>query len=212
MLTCPHIDTVDLNNPAPSFANALTFHLGMSWEAAPPPFSPGVVRMGWRGDRILYYAELTDAHLFTTARQRNERLWETGDTFEFFAGVAGDPRYVEYHCAPNGVVMQLLLPPRLFFSEQEMAAEGFLPCTVDDDSTARVLPFTGGWAVYGEFCAKVFGVTADSLLGQEWDINFSRYDCASLDEKPMTTSSVQFPPDVPLWFHRREYWPRVKCM
>ena len=166
--------------------------------------------MGWCGDRILYYAELTDAHLFTTARQRNERLWEMGDTFEFFAGIAGDSRYIEYHCAPNGVVMQLLLPPPLFFDEHEMAADGFLPCTVDDESTARVLPFAGGWAVYGEFCVKVLNATADSLRGQEWDVSFSRYDCENLDEEPMTTSSSQFPPDLKLSFHSRKYWSRVK--
>jgi len=210
MLTCPHIDSIDVASPATAFAHALTLHLGRSWEPSSLPFSPGVMRMGWRGNRILYYAELTDTHLFTTARQRNERLWQMGDTFEFFAGISGDSRYIEYHCAPNGVLMQLLFPHRVLIESHEIAEKLPSYYIVDDESTAHVLPFAGGWAVYGELCAKVFGVTAESLHGQEWDVCFSRYDYESLDEAPVLTSTSQFPPDLKLSFHNRQYWSRVK--
>jgi len=211
MLTCPHIDTIDPANPGAAFANAPTLRFGRSWEPNSPPFSPGVVRMGWRGNRILYYAELTDAHLVTAAQRRNELLWTLGDTFEFFAGVASDPRYIEYHCAPNGVILQLLLPHRLFFKDLQDAIEK-LPTyfIIDDESTVRVLPFAAGWAIYGELCVSALGVTADSLRGQEWDVSFSRYDYDRLDSEPMQTSTSQFQPGPNLSFHSREDWSRVK--
>jgi len=209
MLTCPQIDKVAPANPAAAFANVTTLHLGRSWDPNSAPFSPGVVRMGWHGNRILYYAELTDTYPFSAGRRRNDFLWLLGDTFEFFAGVAGESSYVEYHCAPNGTILQLRLPQRLFLKDHEVFEKIPPYCIEDNESTARVLPFAGGWAVYGEFCTRVLGVTADSLRGQEWDVSFSRYDYDRLEGKPMNTSTSQFQPGPKLSFHSREFWSRV---
>jgi hypothetical protein len=69
----------------------------VSQAKASPGFIPAAVRVGWREDRRLVFAESTDRDIFTNATALNQRLWELGDTFEIFLWPDGQTEYCEFH-------------------------------------------------------------------------------------------------------------------
>ena len=52
-----------------------------------------------------------DSDIFNTAKVNNERTWTTGDVCEFFIQPAGQDDYFEFHVTPEGITLQLHLPP-----------------------------------------------------------------------------------------------------
>ncbi len=107
----PAFDSADWKSVRAAFRQAPQWKFGQSWVERPSRgFRKGTVRIGWQGDRLFYLADLDDRELFTKATRRNQNLWELGDVLEIFAGVHGNPGYIEYHTAPNGVILQLFWP------------------------------------------------------------------------------------------------------
>src|SRR5580704_17634804 len=45
-------------------------------------FARAAVRIGWRANSILVFAELVDADIFNAATRLNQLTWELGDVFE----------------------------------------------------------------------------------------------------------------------------------
>ena len=155
IMDCPELPDFDPIVPAAwdaAFAGSPVLTFNQSWRAERQPgFSAGSVRIGWQRDAFCFDARLEDSCLFTTASQRNDILYLLGDTLEFFAGAAGSPAYVEYHYAPNGVILQLLWPQSARAITLP-AAGGLQAFAIEEnDSSHSVWPIPGGWRV----CAKV---------------------------------------------------------
>src|SRR5208282_1675196 len=110
-LPLPAFDASDLKAAREAFRQAVPCALGQAWlEKAEPDFAPALVRVGWRENSLLLFAELTDRDIFTRATAPNQRMWELGDTFEIFLGLLGEPSYAELHVTPNNLHLQLRFP------------------------------------------------------------------------------------------------------
>jgi len=211
-VNCPHLPDFDIACPISvdaAFANSPAILFSQSWLLqGQPGLAAGSVRIGWHGDQFCFDAQLQDAGLFTSAKHRNEMLYELGDTLEFFAGAAGANSYVEYHYAPNGVILQLLWPTNA--RSLDIPSMGGVQAFAieDNQSTSAVLPFRGGWRV----CAKVkfpdLSNASGTLEGREIDLNFGRYDYADAETPPVLSSTSVLPRCC---FHDRQNWRLVVC-
>jgi hypothetical protein len=190
-------------------APVLVFH--QPWLVKQEPgFPEGRVRIGWRGDRFLYFAELEDRDVMTRADRRNQRLWDLGDVLELFAGVRGHPSYIEYHAAPNALTLQLRFPSSEAFEQLREGSSLEPMIVIDDAAMVQTRTTGGGWEVYGELpTASVWGgrPPADSLSGQVWDVSFGRYDHSRDSEKPILSTTS---PLTQAAFHRRREWRQVE--
>jgi len=211
---CPEIppfDTSDWKKIAGAFRHATVWKFDQSWrEKRERQFRGGKVRIGWRGDRLLYFADLSDRDVGTKAVKRNDRLWELGDVLEVFAGVRSRPAYIEYHTAPNGLVLQLFFPDARA-PQKTGGPEGLGPFLKKDDSAVAAVRRTRtGWQVYGEIpAASVWGCkpSTATLEGQVWDLNFGRYDYPAGDGQPILSSTS---PLTMAAYHRRHEWRQVR--
>ncbi len=211
-MVCPRIPEFDPDSPGSvdaAFARAAVFSFGQSWlanrEAA---FAPGVVRVGWRADRLCFDAFLEDAVLHTRATRRNEPLFELGDTLEFFAGLEGRPDYLEYHHAPNGMILQLHWP-RPARGIDLPAAGGLGAFAIEDDlSVHRASRTPGGWRVTAGVRSTVLTGGAASLEGARIELHFGRYDYSGPDSPPVLSSTAPLPRRC---FHDRPNWHRLIC-
>lgn len=211
-MNCPHLPDFDIICPISvdaAFTNSPAVLFSQSWLAKrQPEFTPGSVRIGWHGNKFCFDAKLQDARLLTSAKHRNEMLYELGDTLEFFAGAARSNSYIEYHYAPNGVILQLLWPANAR-SLDISSMGGVQTFSIEENhSTSLVLPFDGGWRV----CAKVqfsdLSNASGTLEGSEIDLNFGRYDYADAKTPPVLSSTSVLPRCC---FHDRQNWRRVVC-
>ena len=113
-MNCPELapfDKTNWNSVITAFCGAPELRFGQHWLSQPEEgLRPAVAKIGWSGSRVLFLAELVDDEIATRATRRNEPVYLLGDVFEIFAGVAGNPGYIEYHLAPNGIIAQLLWP------------------------------------------------------------------------------------------------------
>ena len=191
-----------------AFADAPAWNFAQAWLAVPEPgFRPGSVRLGWCGGRFCYLADLSDDLPVTSASGRNEPLWQLGDVLELFAGVHGQPAYIEYHTAPNGCILQLQWPDsKALASVREISdLARFTVC--DDVASSRVRFTPHGWQVYGELPLLSLPGAPAELAGQVWDVSFGRYDSGGPDT-PQILSSTS--PLTRPSYHRRDEWRRVR--
>lgn len=212
-LAVPRLDDFDPGDAKAvrrAFRDAAVLRFGQPWrDAKETGFRGGDVRVGWRGDRFLYLARLSDRHVFTSAAARNQRLWELGDVLEVFAGESGKPGYLEYHTAPNNTVLQLYWPRPGAFHEAARAGGLARFTKVDRDAKTVVRRVRGGWEVYGELPSlSVLGRRGSGapLLGKVWDVNFGRYDYDTDGRtfRLSATAGLTVPS-----FHRKEEWNRL---
>ncbi|RQW77100.1 MAG: hypothetical protein EHM62_08915, partial [Methylococcus sp.] len=161
-VSCPEItsfDSSDWKQVALAFRHAPVLMFDQSWrKKRERGFRGGKVRIGWRGERLLYFADLSDREVTTKARRRNDQLWQLGDVLELFAGVQGRSAYIEYHTAPNGLVLQLLWPDAGAL-QKAGGPKGLKPfIKMDDTAEATVRRARNGWQVYGDIpAASVWG-------------------------------------------------------
>jgi hypothetical protein len=173
-------------------------------------FRGGKVRIGWHNDLFLYFADLSDRDVITAASKRNDHLWKLGDVLEVFAGIQKNPAYIEYHTAPNGLVLQLFWPKAE--SLQQMGKGRSLETFMiqDDTALAKVRRTRNGWQVFGAIPSasvnKGSKSSRKSLEGAIWDLSFGRYDYAS-DGKTYMLSSTS--PLTKAAFHRRHEWRQI---
>jgi hypothetical protein len=203
-------DGTSLDAVGAAFRRAPSIEMAQSWrESLEADFAPGTVRLGWRDDALLVFAELTDHDVFTRATEDNQRFWELGDTFEMFFRPEGQSSYVELHVAPNGLRLQLR------FSDADWLTR--VPRT-DPFATSLVMgevfrastwlqPDRPGWSVLAEIPAASVFETTQSLPGATWYVSFSRYDDTRGRVSPVisSTSAHALPS-----FHRQQEWRAVR--
>jgi hypothetical protein len=151
--------------------------------------------------------ELQCANAHTLATERNQPLWQLGDVLELFAGVKGSVPYVEYHAAPNGVILQLLWSDSAAL--KEFAETGDLAgfALRDDKAFSKVRQKAGSWEVYGELPASsVPGNSGKDLAGEAWEINFGRYEYSDNNETFVLSSTSPLTQPA---YHRRQEWRQI---
>ena len=211
-IDCPELPAYDLSYELPPeemFETAPVLHFTQSWLPSPVPgLRSGEVRIGWHGNMFCFDAKLQDDRIFTTATKRNEMLYLLGDTLEFFAGVENDPAYVEYHYAPNGLLLQLLWPKPS--SEIDLTSVGGAAALAirEDGSKHLASTIPGGWRVSGQVQLPRLDKSSDSLAGVAVDLHFGRYDYSDLDSSPVLSSTSPLPRAS---FHDRANWRLVVC-
>ena len=178
--------------------------LRQKWLAKPEKdFTPGLVRVGWRGHLLLVFAELEDADIFTRATADNQRMWELGDTFEMFLQPADSPGYTELHVTPNNLHLQLHFPDSQAASSartKNSFDEFLLPGAVFQ---SRTWVEARKWSIYVEIPALAVYGTDKPLAGTQWRFSFSRYDFIRGRREPIISSTSRHTePD----FHRRQEW------
>lgn len=188
-----------------AFAGAPACELRQSWLAQPDKqFAPATVRVGWRGNSLLVFAELTDRDIFTRATAINQRMWELGDTLEFFLQSSGDPGYSEFHVTPNNLHLQLRFPDSTAVQDSRRnGMEKYLMTGEVFHSQTWVQSELNRWLVFTEIPASALGLNLISLAGQRWYFSFSRYDASRDGSSPVISStSPHTKPD----FHSRSEW------
>jgi hypothetical protein len=178
--------------------------LRQSWLAKPEEdFTPGIVRVGWRGNSLLVFAELEDADIFTRATADNQRMWELGDTFEIFLQPADSPGYTEFHITPNNRHLQLRFPDGQA-ARRAQAANLFDELLLQGAFFhSRTWVETRQWFIYAEIPALAVCGVDQPPAGTQWRFSFSRYDYIRSRREPIiSSSSPHSEPD----FHRREEW------
>jgi len=205
-LPLPDFDANDLHAVRAAFATAMPCALGQAWRAeAEPGFAPGQVRVGWRQDALLVFAELADQDIFTTATMLNQRMWELGDTFEIFLRPDGQSEYVEFHVTPNNQRLQLRFPSSeaLRCAQAANVFDALLLAGNVIASTTWVQPENQKWFVYAIIPSRA-ACGLDRLNPQScWHFSFSRYDYTRGGGDPVFSSTSPHPvPD----FHRQQEW------
>lgn len=192
-----------------AFKNADGCRLGQSWRKAPEPeFRPATVRVGWREDHFMVFAELEDEDIFTRATGHNQRMWELGDTLEMFLQCGDSSRYVEFHVTPANWRLQLGFPDTAtlrraqannFFDDLLLADGVFQSRTWSEPGQKR-------WYVHARIPAAAVCGPGATLPGSPWRFSFSRYDSTRGRKEPVLSSSSPHPqPD----FHSRAEWGTV---
>jgi len=209
MTSCPLLPVLDTSNlrlvqevfqPLPRHA------LGQAWLAKEESgFAPAFVRIGWRGDSLLVFAELTDADIFNFATAHNQRAWELGDTFEIFLKPAGHPAYFEFQVTPNNQRVQLRFAnlDALENLRKKGPIESVLMPGEIFHSRTWIPPHAKCWYVYAEINAANLDNHTGSLQGKRWHFSFSRYDYTSWRKKPVISSTT---PHAKPDFHCQQEW------
>jgi hypothetical protein len=170
-----------------------------------PDFAPGIVRVGWRDESLLVFAELTDADISTRATRDNEYLWQLGDAFEIFLRPDGQTPYLEFHIAPNNCHMQMRFADAQAL-ERLRQTGSFAEVLVGGQlfsSQVWVRPEARRWFIFAEIPAVSVCEKVQPLANTQWHFSFSRYDYTRGREQPVISStSAHAQPN----FHRQQEW------
>ena len=208
--TLPPIATVDLRAVRLAFAGAPGCALRQSWRTElEADFAPGTVRVGWRDESLLVFAELEDADIITRATQPNERLWELGDVLEIFLRPDGQQAYSELQVAPNNQRLQLRYAGAEALASARNGnslADALVP-NLAFQSRTWVRPETRSWQALVEIPAASIRDDSGPLPGSQWRFSFCRYDYTRGRSEPVISStSALSQPD----FHRQAEWGALK--
>jgi hypothetical protein len=202
----PLFETSTLEGVQAAFQEAVAISAEQAWrKKAEPHFAPMLVRIGWRDDMLLLFAELTDADILTHATANNQRLWELGDAFEVFLRPRTQGSYVELQVAPNNKRLQLRYPnTRAVTHARKLGATDHLLIRGKAFvSSTWVCAAEKKWYVFVKVPAKTVCEQAKLSPGIEWLFSFSRYDYTRTRKRPVISStSLHKKPD----FHRQAEW------
>ncbi len=202
-------DNRDWKAIASAFEGATELQFGQHWKPAPEKaFRPARVRIGWRGDRLLFFAELQDDHIHTVAKSRNEEFFKTSDVFELFAGIPGAEAYIEYHVSPNNILFQLGIPSLAML--KSTFSKNLRPIMIrDNNALNRSKVENGRWLVYGELPASSLPGAKLPLKGRVWQISFCRYDYSARGKSYVLSSTSRHKKPS---YHRRHEWRPVRFL
>ncbi|MDB6018008.1 MAG: hypothetical protein JWR19_2497 [Pedosphaera sp.] len=189
-----------------AFRGATPCSLRQAWlQKEETDFAPAMVRVGWRSESLLIFAELTDVDVYNQATSLNQRIWELGDTFEIFLRPVTQESYVEFHVSPNNQRLQLRFKDAgaLDHVRKTGSIESVVVVGEAFRSTTWVRPETQQWFAYAEIPASSVSDRSGPLNGCQWSFSFSRYDYTRGRKEPVISStSGHAQPN----FHRQHEW------
>lgn len=201
-------DPTDWNSVAAAFEDAPALAMRQAWrEEAETDLRVGTVRLGRSGDRLLVYAVLVDDEVATRATERNQPLYELGDVFEIFAGIAGQPGYIEYHIAPNDVILQLRWPDSAAVQRVKTSADLQDFAVMDNSAILKSRRTAAGWEVYVEIPLTSLPGGEESHGATPWQVNFSRYDYTADFTRHVLAATAPLTRPA---FHRRDEWTHLR--
>jgi hypothetical protein len=202
----PVFDRADLTCVRRAFRSAVLLPFRQAWlPKVQADFSPGIVRLGWRENSLMIFAELTDKDIFNRATEFNQPLWELGDVFEMFFKSDEMERYVEFQVSPQNQRLQLLHPHACKPEWSRQRGE-FTKCLLWNEvfhSQTWVDAETNRWQVYAEIPAVTVCGPDQSISHAPWRFSFGRYDyTCGIAEPVISSTSPHAKPD----FHRQQEW------
>lgn len=210
-ISCPLLLEFDPDDRAAvrsAFAEAPLMTMGQAWrEEVEPGFHPAEVRVGWRDQSLMVFAELIDRELVTKATEDNQPLWMLGDVFEIFLRDIEGERYVEFHIAPNGKRLQLVFPDASTIQrvgEREIRIEELM---VGPEMFEFVQWVEGEkWCLCAKVPGSAFLPPGTDLSRRTWLASFSRYDYGSDLGEPVISSTSEH---ALASFHRQQEWAEI---
>ena len=162
------------------------------------PRERGVGTLVPEADALHIYAALEDSDIGNSATENNMKTWLTGDVLECFVQPNGSNDYYEFHVTPEGITLQLHLPPierfRTIPFEQEICEAGL-------KAHAQKFPERSLWC--GELIIpfRGIGVTPETVSGMRFAI--CRYNYNKKWSEPEISSTGVFPDGT---FHCPSQW------
>jgi hypothetical protein len=199
-------DRANLEDVRRAFHSVTPALFGQAWrEENQVEFSPASVRVGWRGNSLLVFAELADRDIFNRATELNQRTWELGDVLEIFLGSIEDASYAEFHVTPGNQRLQLRYGDSHSVARARKNGElgEFLIPGEAFRSTTWIENHLQQWSVFAEIPASAV-CGADARIGNApWRFSFGRYDYTRGAAEPcISSTSPHAEPD----FHRQQEW------
>jgi hypothetical protein len=202
----PAFDRTDLACVRRAFQSAVALPFQQPWlRETEAGFSPGEVRIGWRENSLLIFAELTDVDIFNRATALNQPLWELGDVFEMFFQSTEMQSYLEIQVAPHNQRLQLS-HPHARTAEWASHREEFTKC-LRWDEVLHYQIWVGArqnrWQIYAEIPARSVCGCDQPIANTQWRFSFGRYDYTrGVPEPVISSTSAHARPD----FHRQHEW------
>jgi hypothetical protein len=202
----PAFNESELASVQHAFRAVKPCQLLQSWQSEfSPGFAPASVRVGWRENCLLVFAELTDGDIYSYATGINQRLWELGDAFEIFLRPASHPDYIQLDITPNNHWMQLRITSAEALRRAQTANE-FAGLVMPGNwfrTATWLFPENDRWFVYAAIPARAV-CGCDSLSAEkQWYFSFSRYDYTRGQMEPVISSTS---PHAQANFHRQQEW------
>jgi len=202
----PEFDGTGLEDVRRAFQSAVSLPFKQAWlPETEAGFSPGEVRIGWRGLSILVFAELTDVDIFNGATELNQSTWELGDVFEMFLQAGEKEGYFEFHVTPHNQRLQLHYPDAGAVG-RALKNDGLAEFLIRDEvfhSKTWIETKRNRWHAYVEIPARAVCGSDRPIENTKWRFSFGRYDYTHGIEKPVISStSSHSKPD----FHRQHEW------
>jgi hypothetical protein len=200
----PPLAADDLGAVRTAFKEAKGIQLQQAWlSKLEKDFTPGIVRVGWRANALLIFAELEDADIFTRATADNQRMWELGDAFEMFLQAADSQTYSELHVTPNNRHLQLRFPDTQTLRRAQAANSFDAFLQSGPVFSSRTWVESRKWFIYAEIPALAICGVNRPLAGTQWRFSFSRYDYVRGRSEPIISSTSPHPVAD---FHSRQEW------
>jgi len=211
MYRCIELPRFSLNTLAAvrrAFRDSTRIPLRQSWRPRPQAaFAPAVVSLGWRGNSLLVFAELTDRDIFTHAKKPNQRMWELGDVFEIFLCPVRQAAYYEFHVTPNNQWLQLRFGDSSVVKKLQKTND-FTSCVITKKvfhSWVWLRRKEQKWFVYAEIPATV--ICEHKSKRGPWLFSFGRYDYTRDRKAPVISSTS---PHTKPNFHARHEWEKMQ--
>lgn len=208
----PVFNADSLDDVRRAFHSAAPCFLRQAWrEREEADFAPGTVRLGWRDESLLVFAELTDADIFSSATRFNQRLWELGDSFEIFLRPVEQEAYVEFQVSPDNQRLQLRYPDAaaLGRAQDTGSIEDVLVHDKVFHSNTWVRSQERQWYIFAEIPAASVRSKTGPLPGDQWRFSFSRYDYTRGHKEPVISSTS---PHTEANFHRQQEWGMISFL
>jgi hypothetical protein len=188
----------------PAWAEAAVVDRFLVPAAGRPGRTSTRARLLWDAEALYFAAEMEDADLYATIRDRDGMLWEN-DVFElFFKPSEAGRGYYEFQANAAGAVLDMYLPSR--------GAGGYVRFAAGDLGLRAEVRLRGtanawtdrdqGWTVEGRIPWTAFAATGGApKAGDVWRFALCRYDYSADHEAPELSSSA---PLTERNFHRYE--------
>lgn len=184
--------------------------LRQDWMLEPDAdFEPAYVKLGYSGDKLLIFAELTDSDIHNPATRFNDPVRNQGDFFEIILRPDGQEHYYEMHITPDNIQSQYCFPGEKVLKEQirgkgiEYIIENFGVTEKLFESQVKVDKDNNIWRVFAK--VDLTAITADykKTAEQKTHFAFCRYNYNKLLTEPQLSSTARL---TEMNFHHQNQW------